>query len=184
MLINQQKVGSDIDLAIYGRAAFMQTRAAVKLAIASGELSKLDDSLMRENFDRRAGALSYDEFCWHESRKFNKAAIAGTKFDIGMVSLPEEIESDHHHYVKQGMTTIKATVIDDTRAFDFPAHYVIDNETTPDVLAYTHTYVGQAETGEVIQISGAIEYDTVTGKRRLIVGSSREAEGEFIKVIK
>ena len=82
------------------------------------------------------------------------------------------------------MTTIKATVTDDERAFDFPAHYVIDNETTPDVLAYTHTYVGQAVKGETIQISGAIEYDTVTGQRRLIVGSSREAEGEFIKVIK
>jgi hypothetical protein len=184
MLIGQQKAGSDIDLAIYGRRAFSQTRAAVKQAVSSGLIDPLDLDLMRENFERRASELSFEEFSWHESRKFNKAAIEGTKFDIGMVCLPEELEQDHHHYVKKGTSVIEAKVINDDRAFDFPAYYVIDNPTTPVVISYTHTYVGQAVTGEKIRVSGAVEYDTATGQRRLVVGSSREAAGEYIKVSK
>jgi hypothetical protein len=182
MLIGNQKAGSDIDLVVYGRDAFHQTRDAVKQAIASGLIEDLDLSLMRDNFQRRGGELNFEEFAWHESRKFNKAAIDGTKFDIGMVSLPDELEPEHHHYIKQGISTVKATVIDDHRAFDFPAHYLIDNEMTPEVVSFTHTYVGQARVGETIEVTGAVECDSASGQRRLVVGSTREAIGEYIKV--
>lgn len=182
MLIGNQKAGSDIDLVVYGREAFHQTRHAVRQAIASGLIEELDLSLMRDNFQRRGGELNFEEFAWHESRKFNKAAIDGTKFDIGMVSLPQELEHDHHHYIKQGISTVKATVIDDHRAFDFPAHYLIDNEMTPEVVSFTHTYVGQAQVGETIEVTGAVECDSASGQRRLVVGSTREAIGEYIKV--
>lgn len=182
MLIGQQKSGSDIDLVVYGRDAFHQTRQAVKQAVASGELNKLDSRLMKDNFNRRASELSFEDFAWHESRKFNKAAIDGTKFDIGMVSLPTELEPDHRRYIKQGISTVKAVVTDDHRAFDFPAHYGIDNAVTPEVVSFTHTYVGQAMVGETIEVTGAVECDSASGQRRLVVGSSREAKGEYIKV--
>jgi hypothetical protein len=182
MLIAQQKAGSDIDLVVYGRDAFHQTRDAVRQAVASGLIEELDLLLMRDNFQRRGGELSFEEFAWHESRKFNKAAIDGTKFDIGMVCLPEELEHDHHHYIKQGVSTVKAVVLDDHRAFDFPAHYLIDNDITPEVVSFTHTYVGQAQAGETIEITGAVECDSASGQRRLVVGSTREAIGEYIKV--
>ncbi|KGM05815.1 hypothetical protein LP43_2377 [Methylophaga thiooxydans] len=182
MLIGQQKKGSDIDLVVYGRQAFHQTRDAVKQAVASGLIEELDLSLMKDNFNRRGGDLNFDDFAWHESRKFNKAAIDGTKFDIGMVCLPDELEHDHHHYIKQGVSTVKAVVLDDHRAFDFPARYLIDNEMTPEVVSFTHTYVGQAIAGETIEVSGAIECDSASGQRRLVVGSTREAIGEYIKV--
>lgn len=182
MLIGQQKKGSDIDLVVYGREAFHQTRLAVKQAIAEKKLSSLDLSLMKDNFQRRGGSLNFDEFAWHEARKYNKAAIDGTKFDIGMVSLPEEVVVDHHHYIKQGISTLKAMVIDDKQAFDFPARYLIDNEMTPEVISFTHTYVGQAQKGEWIEVAGAVECDSASGQRRLVVGSTREAIGEYIKV--
>ena len=182
MLISQHKAGSDIDLVVYGRDAFHQTRHAVRQAVASGLLDELDLSLMRDNFNRRGGELNFEEFAWHESRKFNKAAIEGTKFDIGMVCLPEELEHDHRHYIKQGTSTMKAVVVDDHRAFDFPAHYLTDNAMTPEVVSFTHTYVGQAQKGETIEVTGAIECDSASGHRRLVVGSTREALGEYIKV--
>lgn len=182
MLIGQQKKGSDIDLVVYGREAFHQTRDAVRQAVASGLIEELDLSLMKDNFNRRGGDLNFDDFAWHESRKFNKAAIDGTKFDIGMVCLPDELEHDHHHYIKQGVSTVKAVVLDDHRAFDFPARYLIDNEMTPEVVSFTHTYVGQAIAGETIEVTGAVECDSASGQRRLVVGSTREAIGEYIKV--
>jgi predicted nucleotidyltransferase len=183
MLINQQRSTSDIDLVVFGREDFQKTRQALKRAVYSGELSDLDLTLMKDNFDRRAGELSFDEFSWHEYRKYNKASIDGTKFDIGMVCLSSEIQQDEEQYQKQGMRTIITKVVDDLRAFDFPAVYLVDDKLTPEVLSFTHTYVGQAKKGELIEVSGAVECNIATGKCRLIVGSTREAEGEYIKVI-
>jgi predicted nucleotidyltransferase len=183
MLINQQCSTSDIDLVVFGRKNFQKTRQALKSAIHSGELRDLDLTLMNNNFHRRAGELSFDEFSWHEYRKYNKASIDGTKFDIGMVCLSFEIQQDDEQYQKQGMRTIITKVVNDLHAFDFPAVYLVDNKLTPEVLSFTHTYVGQAKKGELVEVSGAVECNIATGKCRLIVGSTREAEGEYIKVI-
>jgi len=182
MLINQQTTKSDIDLVIYGRENFNKARQAVQLAITNGELTVLDRQLMEDNFQRRAGELAFDEFAWHENRKHNKAVIEGSKFDIGMVCLQDALTHDDGYYRKDGIKTVVATIIDDKFAFDFPASYKIDDQDTPDILVYTHTYVGQAKQGEKIKVSGAVEVNVSTGNRRLIVGSSREAEGEYIKV--
>ncbi len=183
MLINQQRSTSDIDFVVFGREQFQKTRQALKSAELSGEISVLDLTLMQDNFERRAGELSFEEFSWHEYRKHNKASIGGTKFDIGMVCLSDEIQHDDEQYLKQGMRTFTTRVVDDLRAFDFPAVYVIEDELTPEVLSFTHTYVGQAKKGELIEVSGAVECNITTGKCRLIVGSTREANGEYIKVI-
>ena len=183
MLINQQHPASDIDLVIYGRKEFKKTRQALMSAIHAGELCPLGIDLMVDNFQRRSGALSFDDFSWHEARKYNKAAIKGTKFDLGMVCLSDEIFDDEGQYQKQGMRTLTTEVIDDLRGFDFPAVYVVNDELTPEVLSFTHTYVGQAKKGELIEVSGAVERNITTGKCRLIVGSTREADGEYIKVI-
>ncbi|NOQ81046.1 MAG: hypothetical protein GQ548_00800 [Methylophaga sp.] len=184
MLINQQRSTSDIDLVVYGRDVFQKTRRSVELAVASRELEHLDDLLMEDNFQRRAAELSFDEFAWHENRKFNKAAIDGCKFDIGMVCLSNEVERDDKQYQKQGSRKFITKVVEDHRSFDFPAVYLVDDEMTPEIVSFTHTYVGQAKLGETIEVSGAVECDIATGKCRLIVGSTREAEGEYIKVCK
>jgi len=183
LLIGCQKSTSDIDLVVYGREAFHRVRSAVQQAVANGELSVLDDVLMRDNFERRLGELSYDDFAWHESRKFNKAVVEGTKFDIGMVHY-QFVEEDERQYQKQGVVKLVSQVIDDQFSFDFPARYILDDEVISEVMVMTQTYVGQAKTGEKIEVSGAVECEAATGQCRLIVGSSREAVGEYIKVIK
>lgn len=183
LLIGCQKSTSDIDLVVYGREAFHRVRSAVQQAVANGELSILDDVLMRDNFERRLGELSYDDFAWHESRKFNKAVVEGTKFDIGMVHY-QFVEEDERQYQKQGVVKLVSQVIDDQFSFDFPARYILDDEVISEVMVMTQTYVGQAKTGEKIEVSGAVECEAATGQCRLIVGSSREAVGEYIKVIK
>jgi predicted nucleotidyltransferase len=182
MLINQQTIKSDIDLVVYGRDNFHKTRQAVRLALAEGKISMLDNQLMEDNFQRRAGELDFEEFAWHENRKLNKAVIDGSKFDIGMVALDEPQETQTTRYKKCGNKTIITTVIGDESGFDYPACYQLDDAETPEVIVYTHTYVGQAYKGETVEVSGAVECNTTTGKCRLIVGSSREAKGEYIKV--
>ncbi|MDT8309914.1 MAG: hypothetical protein RQ732_00570 [Methylophaga sp.] len=181
MLINQQGIHSDIDLVVYGRQPFHAVRQVVKQAVFAGQLQPLDARFMQDNYQRRSSALDFDSFAWHEQRKFNKAIIDGSKFDIGMVCLANELEIDHRHFMKKGSQLTKARVIDDRYAFDFPARYLIDHPRTPEIICFTHTYVGQAYRGELIEVAGAIECDNA-GSCRIVVGSSREAIGEYIKV--
>ena len=52
-----------------------------------------------------------------------------------------------------------------------------------EVASYTHTYSGQARDGETIIAQGKLE--KVTGRTtyyRLIVGTTRESLGEYIKL--
>ena len=183
VLLGQQTDSSDIDIVVYGHEAFHQVRSVVSLGVFEGKFSLLDDNLMRDNFERRASELSLEEFTWHENRKFNKAVIKGSKFDIGMVCIKDDIiQSNLLKYEKKGRITLRARVTDDASSFDFPARYKIENKVISEVVVYTHTYVGQARLGESIEVSGTVECEISTEKCRLIVGSSREAVGEYIKV--
>jgi hypothetical protein len=47
------------------------------------------------------------------------------------------------------------------------------------VISYTHTYSGQALPTEIIEASGIVE--EVGNMKRLVVGTSREPKGEWIK---
>jgi hypothetical protein len=184
MLIGQQKANSDIDFAVYGRHAFQQLRQLIAKAINDKKIEPLDLTLMRDNFARRECELSYEEFAWHEQRKYNKASIADTKFDIGMVCLPDEcVDESENTYIKVGKRQIITTVTSDKYAFDFPAIYLLDHCELSEVHCFTPTYCGQARCGEVIEIAGMVEQNAQTGQLRLIVGSTREARGEYIKVI-
>lgn len=71
---------------------------------------------------------------------------------------------------------------EDTFAFDSPARYGIDHPDVSEIVCCTPTYVGQARRGEVIQAAGWLE-ETSRGTRRLIVGTSREAPGEYVRVL-
>ena len=72
---------------------------------------------------------------------------------------------------------------DDSAAFDYPASFVIDDSLIQEVVSFTATYNGQAQAGETIVAAGQVEVNDA-GKKRLVVGSSREAVGEFIRVIR
>ena len=77
-----------------------------------------------------------------------------------------------------GKETIVAKVTDASRAFDNPAVYNVEHESVSRVLSFTHTYSGQALAGETIEACGVIEQHGT--ERWLIVGTTREAKGEYI----
>ena len=54
-----------------------------------------------------------------------------------------------------------------------------DSNEIDHVLSYTHTYAGQALPGEIIEACGVIE--EVGDTKRLVVGTSREPKGEWIR---
>jgi predicted nucleotidyltransferase len=72
-------------------------------------------------------------------------------------------------------------VVDDAAAYDYPARYRVDDPEVGEILVFTHTYVGQAVRGEAIEAAGQLE-EEASGRLRLVIGSSREAPGEYLRV--
>ncbi|MEM7027479.1 MAG: nucleotidyltransferase domain-containing protein [Pseudomonadota bacterium] len=182
LLINAQSEQSDIDLLIYGREHFFKTRDIIRQLMKNGLVHPLDKDDWRKAYQRRDCSLDFESYLFHEKRKFNKFKYHKTKVDISMIPDRKQQVNDRHSYKKSGLMTIKAIISGDQYAFDNPARYYLDHEQIQEVVVYTATYVGQAKKNEKIEASGVVE---VAGeKRRLVVGTSREATAEYIKLIK
>jgi hypothetical protein len=174
---------SDLDFVIYGRENFNRAREVVKDANEAGLTTEINEELWRRIYHKRKPELSYEDFVAHEMRKGHRGAIGSTYFDILYVRDAEELKRlDKRNYEKgerAGYRTITAEVKDATFSFDSPAIYEIAHPEVSKILSFTHTYAGQALAGETIEARGMIErtkYET-----RLVVGTTREAKGEWIR---
>jgi len=183
LLLETHNEKSDIDMVIYGREQFFKVREIVQQLLRSRKLEPLSDVMWQDAYQRRNCTISFDEYHTHELRKYNKFVSGSTKVDISMV--PENYERVYENgpYKKIKRDKIEAIVIDDIYAYDFPARYLIEHEKFNEVVSYTATYVGQAVKGERIEVAGYIEQG-IDGKQRILVGTDREAAGEYICIIK
>jgi predicted nucleotidyltransferase len=181
LLIGAQHPASDLDFVIYGRADFMRVRDAIGTAIAAGQLQALGPADWQEAWNRRGCALGFDEYLWHEARKFNKGLCDGTKFDITLLD-EDDVPRDDGPVRKLGAILIQTEISDASHGFDCPARYALTEPGIRSALSFTQTYAGQALAGERVEIAGMLE-ETAAGDRQIVVGSSREAPGEYIRVI-
>ncbi|MGA2918650.1 DNA polymerase subunit beta [Methanoregula sp.] len=169
---------SDIDMVVYGKHWFT-AQALVREGIRDGKIEGLTDGMWRKVYEKRKPEISYDQFVLHEQRKWNRGQIEGTYFDILYTRSYEEIGSvPSGQGTVIGKMTIEAKVKDASLAFDNPAVYEVEHESVSRVLAFTHTYSGQALAGETIEACGICEQHG--DECWLIVGTTREARGEYI----
>ncbi|MFZ2170257.1 MAG: hypothetical protein WAW61_11545 [Methylococcaceae bacterium] len=180
LLVGVQKQNSDIDLVCYGRPIFHQLRTITRELIKQGQLQELNHEEWQASYQRRSCDLSFTEYVWHERRKTNKAVINGRKFDLNFID--ETKRSGVTSYQKCGAITLQCKIVDDTYAFDYPAEFIIDHEHISSIVCFTATYTGQAINDEIVEVSGILE-QSEQGVKRIVVGSTREAHGEYIKVI-
>jgi len=179
---------SDIDLVCYDRAVFQQCRAVVRQLVTQGELDDLAEADWQAAYQRRAADLSYRDYVWHERRKHNKALVNGRKFDLSLLNVPTQAHTNGQAEQnglcqKIGPASLQCVITDDSQAFDYPISFHTDHASIPTIICFTATYAGQAFKGERVEASGVLE-QTPEGLQRLVVGSSREATGEYIKVIR
>lgn len=179
ILTGVQKNSSDIDLVFYQREHFQHARQSIKSLIQQQKLNALTQHDWQESFQRRDCDLSFAEYVWHELRKYNKGLINERKFDI---SLSQQDTPDRQHY-KKGKIVLKVKIIDDSYSFDYPAEFLIEHPEIRAIVCFTATYTGQAQTGEWVEVSGQLEISN-ENEQQIVVGSTREAEGEYIKVLK
>jgi predicted nucleotidyltransferase len=183
LLIGRQNPDSDIDLVVYGRDEFFKARSGVRDLIEASVLDDLEEKDWHAAYARRGCALDFDEFIRHERRKGNKGLVGGVKFDLTLVDTSAHPETETTvRWRKVGKTTLQAEVVDANHAYHQPARYRISHPTIDEIVSFTHTYVGQALTGEFVEASGWVECGE-DGRKRLVIGSSREAPGEFLRVL-
>ncbi|NMB78817.1 MAG: DNA polymerase subunit beta [Methanomicrobiales archaeon] len=178
LLCQLDDASSDIDMVVYGRHWFV-AQELVRNGIRDGVIEGLSESMWRKVYEKRKPEISYADFVIHEQRKFNRGQVDGTYFDILYTRSYDGITSTPAGKGEVlGKATIEAEVTDASLAFDNPAVYYVRHETVNRVLSFTHTYSGQALAGETIEACGVLEKHGP--EHWLIVGTTREARGEYI----
>ncbi|OQX21029.1 MAG: hypothetical protein BWK75_04065 [Candidatus Altiarchaeales archaeon A3] len=188
-LIKCYRDDSDIDFVVYGTENFNKAREEIKEEMMNdGIINDLNLEQWKELYAKRifGNELTFDEFLWHEKRKFNKGTINNRKFDL---LLSDDANIDLN-FKKIGNITKRGKVVK-ASPFSYPAYYeIVDGENrqelnTIKILCWTHTYVGQAFEDENIEVCGMLEeINNGNGcEKFIIVGTSRKAIGEYIKVV-
>jgi predicted nucleotidyltransferase len=176
MLLGLQNQSSDIDFVVYG-PDWWKARDLIEDAKSDGQVQDLDEEMWRKIYSKRSPEISFEEFVAHEARKGNRGVLDNTYFDLLFTRDWSQIEPSLPGKVI-GRCSIVADVIDAEFAYDNPAIFKLDHE-IGEIHCYTHTYAGQALPGERIEANGVLE-ETNAGLR-LVVGTTREARGEWIR---
>jgi predicted nucleotidyltransferase len=178
LLCGLENEGSDIDLVVYGKDWFTAQKQ-VRQGVLVGTIDGLSPEMWRRVYEKRRPEISYDQFVLHELRKWNRGQIEGTYFDILYTRSYDNLKSaPTGRGTVMGRRVIEAKVTDASLAFDNPAVYEVEHESVSRVLSFTHTYSGQALAGETIEACGICEKHDK--ELWLVVGTTREARGEYI----
>lgn len=178
LLCGLENESSDIDMVVYGSHWFTAQRL-VRQGIEDGQIEGLSPAMWRKVYEKRRPEIPYDQFVRHEQRKWNRGQVGGTYFDILYTRSYEELKNAPSTQGEvMGKMTIEAVVKDASLAFDNPAIYEVEHETISRVFSFTHTYSGQALAGETIEARGVCERHG--NECWLIIGTTREARGEYI----
>jgi len=178
LLCGLENAASDIDLVVYGEAWFTAQRHLRRL-VETGMIPPMSTAMWRKVYEKRAPEIPFDAFVLHEQRKWNRGEFEGTYFDLLYTRSYADLDALPTGAGEViGRATIEATVTDASLSFDSPAVYAVDQDEISRVLSFTHTYAGQALAGEVIEARGVVEEHD--DELWLIVGTTREARGEYI----
>ena len=177
MLVGLHSPSSDIDFVVYG-PLWWKARDIVARAKTEGKIMDLDEPTWKKIYTKRKPEISFEDFMRHEKRKGNRGMIEGTYFDLLFTREWNQIQTQPAGK-PAGERRIVAGVTNADFAFDSPAIFQLDHPEVKEIFCYSHTYAGQALPGETIEAKGVLE-ETAQGLR-LVVGTTREARGEWIK---
>ncbi|MDI9646507.1 MAG: nucleotidyltransferase domain-containing protein [Archaeoglobales archaeon] len=178
-LIGLEGKDSDVDFVVYGKYWFY-ARELIKKGILEGRLAEPDEITWNYIYEKRKVPIPFEIFKAHERRKYHRAYIGSTYFDLLYVRDYDELNRDVPEEVgtKYGFREVEAELLDDSLIYDYPAYYPVKSTQIKAILCFTHTYVGQALKGERIFARGVLE--KIGDDFYLIVGTSRETQEEFM----
>ena len=203
----QKENSSDLDFVVYGLdnhrraiAAFKENRGKevyIKDVDKYITVEGITDDYWDFVYNKRMSdeSLTKEEFKWYENRKANRGTIDGTLFDILATKDYSEITGvwGDTVYEPQGIAQIECDIVSALGAYDNPSLYTIENVKLIDgvdfdlseVVSFTHTYAGEVIDGEHVVAKGKVEKVIINGETshyRLVVGTTREAVDEYLKL--
>ena len=198
---------SDLDFVVYGlenhRRAIETFKEYRGKEVYIEEVDKritvegITDDYWEFVYDKRMfdESLTKEEFKWYENRKANRGTINGTLFDILATRDYDEIlgEWGDTIYEPLGIEQIECDIVSSLGAYDNPSLYTIENVQHLDgvdyplseIVSFTHTYAGEVVDGEHVIAKGKVEKVIINGEDshyRLVVGTTREAIDEYVKL--
>ncbi|MCI5866848.1 MAG: DNA polymerase subunit beta [Methanosphaera sp.] len=202
-LLGFQNEKSDIDFIIFGLENHKKARNLYGKLKNDPEsiLDPIDDNFWEFVYNKRIkdDTLSFEEFKFYEMRKNIRGVICGTLFDILSTMNDEDIKENVKpdcYYKQVGPMKIRCKIKENKQSYDSPSIYKISDIEYLDgvkydienVVSYTHTYAGEVLNNETAIVSGVCEevIDKTTNEKsyNLVVGTTREALGEYIKLEK
>jgi len=192
-LVGAQDRSSDIDLVVYGLSNYATLLNALRESVARGVFSPLGRRDWAQIYRKRVpdpSDYSFKEFIWHESRKWDRAKLGNRRFDLLPARRSDEISGRFSDvsYKRLGRARVSCIVVDSGLAHDYPAKYRVsdcraEGHEVSEIVSFTHTYSNQLRESERALCSGILEeVSGIEPHFRILVGSSREAPGEFLKV--
>jgi len=192
-LVGAQGPGSDIDLVVYGAENYSALCHALQVGVGDGTFEPLSTQDWGSLYHKRGGPwekYSFPEFLWHEMRKWNRARLGPRRFDLLPGKRPGDISTalEDRWFKKIGKATVECDVIDARAGIDYPAIYRVSNcqlqgRDVREIVSFTHTYLDQVRLGERVLCAGSLEEVRDASRYlRIVVGTSREAPREFLKV--
>ncbi|WNY23455.1 hypothetical protein MmiHf6_07620 [Methanimicrococcus hongohii] len=193
---------SDIDFLVYGNDWFFAKDALKEMKnddrgeLKPFKIAELDGEMWQTVYNKRKSPFSFEDFFTHEIRKGNRGMLVSNNddnndsgsnsdsggkniyFDLLFVRSNNQLPGPIQRGIDTEKRIIEAIVTNDDFAFDSPAIYLIDHDEIDEIYSYTHTYAGQALKGEKIRARGIVE--EIDDKKRLVIGTSREAEDEWM----
>lgn len=192
---------SDIDLVVYGRPHIPNIKDAVLrlYGLVRSEVRRLDgDKLVTWCKDQmRTHPLTMREMRVLYSRKWNRGLFKNTVYSIHPVKVEEETKEQFGDevYVPQGIVEATARVVDSDDSYFLPAIYMVDHVVSPQrvtnnvhqIVSFEGLYTDIATRNDLVSVRGTLE-DVLerSGKmkhQRIIVGSHKSGESEFMKVV-
>ena len=131
--------------------------------------------------------MSFQDFCFHASRKSSQGMFRGRDFSLRYVKDWNEVKETYgdSRYTSFGQITIQATVIDDSEAIFTPCRYIVENveslerkkiPTITEVTSFRGRFSQHVKKGEVMIAHGKLE--KVTTRKgayyQLVVGGSAQ----------
>lgn len=204
-----KKDTSDLDFVVFGLenhrkaiATFKKVKGQevyIKEIDKTLKLDGITDDYWDFVYNKRINdfSLTKSEFKWYENRKSNRGTINGTLFDILATKNYDEIEGKWGDpiYEPLGISKIECDIKSALGAFDNPSLYTIENVEVlegvevpiSEVVSFTHTYAGEVIDDEHVIAKGKVEkviYENGSQHYRIVVGTTREAIDEYIKLKK
>ncbi|MEM3395554.1 MAG: nucleotidyltransferase domain-containing protein [Nitrososphaerota archaeon] len=186
-LLGLQKPTSDIDLVFYSMKNAPAVIDALSTMRKEGKTRPVDISHSHDIATKRSdSAVTLEDWIKHESRKLLYGTYRGVVYSAKVVPLPEEYWEPYGSAMWRefGRAVLVAEVTDDSYSIYTPNMYgirVIEIIRGPEegyrcraVASFRSRFAEQARSGEVVKISGRLEYDLKSKNYRIFIGNHRD----------